>query len=297
MPNESLGPQEPPFEGHGQPMPQQEVPQTTKPSQLPEGSNPMPPGGMAEMPMGMSMSTVMPSSPQFDPGSMSTDPVGSKVNAVAILIQRQNPEMDPVTVRRVARKVVGRLVTADWGWHPHQQHIEDPLAHPHPKHPPHAHEEEEEEESHPGPPVMLNPHAQQPEEPEEPRRNEEEDGDPYRHTEEPVDLTEFDHPLPKPSSLPHPGDMHVWPPKEGSLHTADWGWQPMEQTTEIPSMSDQQDQSKSKQDKGGGGDSSLPSMPGIPKLPGMGGGAGGGAAAGEAGGAAVAEEALPLLLV
>lgn len=291
-PNESLGPTDPPFEGHDQPFPQQQVPQTTKPSQLPEGASPMP--SMPMMPAGMSMSTAMPSSPQFDPGSLSTDPVGARVNAVATLVQRQNPEMDQETVRRVARKVVGRLVTSDWGWHPHWQEIEDPLHHRRIKEMPHGHEEEE--PHRPKTPVSEQP---DPEEEWERRMNQEEDGEERRSTEEPVDLSEFDRPG---TSLPTPpsGDRKVWPPEEegpsvhrGSVRTADWGWSPMEQNTEIP------DQDKDKSDDGGGGGSSLPKMPGMPKLPGMGGG--GGAAAGgageAAGGAAVAEEALPLLLL
>jgi len=87
--------------------------------------------GMEGMPLGMPMGTMpMPAVPSFDPTSATpdADPVGSKVNAVAVLVARQNPEMDPTTVRRIARKVVGRLVEADWGWSPHQQGIEDPLA-------------------------------------------------------------------------------------------------------------------------------------------------------------------------
>jgi hypothetical protein len=82
--------------------------------------------GMMGMPVGM---PAMPSSPQFDPGSLSTDPVGTRVNAVATLIGRQNPGLDEPTVRRVARKVVGRLITGAWGWEPLHEHIEDPHAH------------------------------------------------------------------------------------------------------------------------------------------------------------------------
>lgn len=332
-PSDGLDPQDPPFSGHEQPAPAQEVPQTTKPSQLPEGSSAMQPGGMQGLPIGLTMDTALPSSPQFDPGSLSTDPVGTRVNAVASLVQRQNPDMDEETVRRVARKVTGMLVTADWGWHPEEQHIEDPLHHTSPlprflRDPGDRRAPGSKEEPQVAPHDLRihdlmrgthdiagmpreHPRAQQQPEPEDPdqdwnRRMREEE--PQRHAEEPVDLSEFDrstslplHPRQWGSGRPSAEWERLWQrmhePEEpsihrGSLHTADWGWEPMEQTTELPDAKPKGE----KKDDGGddGGGSSLPKMP---KMPGMGGGAGEGAAGGEAaGGAAVAED-LPLLLL
>jgi hypothetical protein len=102
--NEDPGPSDPGVEPHGQPEPQEGVvPQSTKPSQMPsEGGGD---GGMD-----MNSLPTMPGSPQFDPGSFSTDPIGQGVNAVAALIAEENPGLDTETVRKVARKVVGRLV-------------------------------------------------------------------------------------------------------------------------------------------------------------------------------------------
>jgi hypothetical protein len=114
------------------------------------------------------------------------------------------------------------------------------------------------------------------------------------------DLSSFDRPQPK-----KPDYWWMREASTGSLPgiEAAWGWQPqMTEDIEDP-LADKAPQSKDKgTDDKDSGDSSLPHVPKMPDLPGGGGGAGeaAGAAggAGEAGGAAaLAEEALPLLLV
>lgn len=72
----------------------------------------------------------MPGDVAFDPGGLSgSDPVATGINNVAALITAQNPEMDETTVRRVARKVVGRLTTqGDFDPFSMMPNIEDPLA-------------------------------------------------------------------------------------------------------------------------------------------------------------------------
>jgi hypothetical protein len=301
------GPSDPGVEPHGQPEPQEGVvPQSTKPSQMPsEGGGD---GGMD-----MNSLPTMPGSPQFDPGSFSTDPIGQGVNAVAALIAEENPGLDTETVRKVARKVVGRLVEAeDWGWGAHIPHIEDPLAHRHPLHflvherarraeERRRQEQRGEGENAPGE-EFAGHQRYQPEhdDGEEPESTPAPDPRGGLAEHEIPDLSSFDRPQPK-----KPDYWWMREASAGSLPgiEAAWGWQPqMTEDIEDP-LADKAPQSKDKgTDDKDSGDSSLPHVPKMPDLPGGGGGAGeaAGAAggAGEAGGAAaLAEEALPLLLV
>lgn len=305
------GPSDPGVEPHGQAEPQTQVaPVSTKPSQMPSG------GGDGGMDPGMSMGIpTMPGSPQFDPASMSTDPIGQGINAVAELIAAENPELDAETTRKVARKVVGRLVTAeDWGWGAHMPHIEDPLAHHHPlyflMHERNRRLEERrkreqagegenrphQEDVIPGGHHRYDPSKDIGEEFEESSSSLPHGG---LSEEEMPDLSEFDR---------KPERPNYWWMKESSSSlptVAAWGWEPtMSEDIEDPlaqkaPKSDQGKDDESKSDSGGG--SSLPHIPGAGNLLGGGGGgaeAGGAAAGGEAGGAAaLAEEALPLLLV
>jgi hypothetical protein len=101
VPVSTPGTGQPPMPNLGQPVPDHVFPQTTKPAQVPGG-------GSSSLPQD-------PQSEQFDDQPMETegpDPVASKVSALAVRVMQDNPDMSPDDARRVARKVVGRLVEA-----------------------------------------------------------------------------------------------------------------------------------------------------------------------------------------
>jgi hypothetical protein len=119
VPVSTPGTGQPPMPNLGQPVPDHVFPQTTKPAQMPGGGG----GGDA------SSLPQDPQSDQFDDQPMETegpDPVASKVSALAVRVMQDNPDMAPDEARRVARKVVGRLMEAfGSGLMPN---IQDPLA-------------------------------------------------------------------------------------------------------------------------------------------------------------------------
>jgi hypothetical protein len=300
------GPSDPGIEPHEQAEPQEGVaPKSTKPSQLPSEG-------------GGSMGSDLPSdvsSPQFDPASFSTDPVGNGVNAVAALVAEENPGLDDETARHVARRVMGMLVQAEnWGWHPHMPHIEDPLGHHHPLHFL-LHERERRMEERKKREEEAAAALEDGEEKETPAKSHDTWGEvknrepdtwdevktslPHGIPEEEIpDLSEFDKPMRPKRELPD-----YWWMREGSLPgtAGAWGWQPqMSEDIEDPLVNKSPLGDSQKQDKKDGGGSSIPGMPKIPGAEGAGEAEAGGAAAGAgeaAGGAALAEEALPLLLV
>jgi len=103
-----------PDDGTAEFEPHSEVlPMSTKPSQLPSGGSSLPGGPMADP-------SVVP---------MTTDPVAEGIETVSRMIAEQNPDADLETVRRVARKVVARLVVeGDFDPLSMVPMIEDPLA-------------------------------------------------------------------------------------------------------------------------------------------------------------------------
>lgn len=112
------GPNNPDLPELGQPRPDTQFPQTTKPAQTPGG------GGSDSLPQD-------PSSSQFDAQPMQTpgpNPLASPTAAVVAMIRQANPGIDNETLIRVASKTVAKLVEADF--HPYSMlpHIEDPLA-------------------------------------------------------------------------------------------------------------------------------------------------------------------------
>lgn len=113
------GPNNPGVPPLGQPVPEQQFPQTTKPAQMPSGG-----GGPDTLPQD-------PSSAQFDPQPMSTpgpDPMASATAAVVAQIRQANPSIDDETLVRVASKAVARLVEADFDPFAMMPSIHDPLA-------------------------------------------------------------------------------------------------------------------------------------------------------------------------
>lgn len=113
----------------GQPKPDMapQVPQTTKPSQVPGdgggGPSPVSPGG--EMPQDFT-SQQFQNPDTFTGDTPGNDAVSTAIASVTAQVRKNNPEVDEPTARRVARQVVGKLVEA--GANLHMVHIEDPLA-------------------------------------------------------------------------------------------------------------------------------------------------------------------------
>ncbi len=106
----------------GQPVPDQGVPKTTKPSVMPGGDS------------GVSRGVGMPqdfSSEQFgrpddfagDTGG--DDAVSTAIASLASRVRRENPHTTDAEARLIARQVIGRIVTLSGGLTPN---IEDPLA-------------------------------------------------------------------------------------------------------------------------------------------------------------------------
>ncbi len=101
---------------------------TTKPSQVPSGGGGGMPGpGEDGDDVSGDENPQDPSSQQYDANDGGgPDPIGGAIASIAMRVMRDNPGTDEQSARRVARKVVGRLVQADvWNMRPH---IEDPLA-------------------------------------------------------------------------------------------------------------------------------------------------------------------------
>ncbi len=109
---------------------------TTKPAQIPSGGGGGMPGESGAT--GEEGEDGLPDDTEDAVGSeedvskppeataQTSDPVGSAIDQVTAQIFQDNPELPHTLARRVARKVVGRLVQADvWNMRPH---IEDPLA-------------------------------------------------------------------------------------------------------------------------------------------------------------------------
>lgn len=104
---------------------------TTKPAQIPSGGG----GGMPGMPGDDGETPGMPEEDGDAVGSeedvsqppeatATTDPIGSAVDQVTAQVRRDNPDLPEALARRVARKVVGKMIEAN-GLMPN---IEDPLA-------------------------------------------------------------------------------------------------------------------------------------------------------------------------